>query len=329
MTKHLCLTTVVCVAFGLVLAGCQVSGSTVSEKEGYFTWVDEQGQVRYSPTGEPAARKEEPQQRPDADEFTETNYPDAETLRHKGYMREGGDQPYFTWRDAEGTVRSTPYQPDTRTEEEKGRVAPPAEITPANVYRATDTLLPAEPVAGHDPDAFAILGVEESNVDYLERFADTCCEALETENHERWQEGREFGIHLTEEAPVHRFLTGESPYQLISLPRGSRAEERVIRLRSYASKGVFVPSVVFLDRELNPVRLVTDLVFEYEPENWHRLGYLEARISVPPGPNEHWILLFTRDADLEGQTVIDTPYGPRGLPHIRTGEFGLIMQEAP
>lgn len=314
MTTHRFLTAVACVALGAMLSGCQVGGSPVSDREGYFTWVDEQGRVRYSPMA--------------SEEFTPANYPDAEELRSRGYVREEDGKPYFTWRDADGNVRTTYYQPDTRTDEEKGFVAPPAGTTPARVYRAGDIPLAPEPLAWHDPDAFAILGIEEGGDNHLERFSETCCQALDTQNHERWQEGREFGIHLTENSPVHRFLTGESPYQLIALPHDDGLEERIVRLRSYAGKGVFVPSVVFLDSELSPVRLVTDLVSDFEPENWHRRGYLEARIPVFAAKEERWMLVFTRARDLEGQTVIETRRGPLKIPHVSTGEFGLIMMGA-
>lgn len=39
-----------------LLGGCQIGGSTVSEREGYFTWVDEQGRVRYSPIARAGSR---------------------------------------------------------------------------------------------------------------------------------------------------------------------------------------------------------------------------------------------------------------------------------
>lgn len=315
MTTQRFLTAIAFAALG-ALSGCQVGGSTVSEREGYFTWVDEQGRVRYTPTGEtpPAVAPEE---------FTPSNYPDAEELRSRGYQREADRPPYFTWRDADGNLRTSYYQPDTRTDEEKGFVAPPAGITPANVYRASDAAEPTEPVTGHDPNAFAILGIEGAGANSLERFAETCCQTLDTENHEPWQEGREFGIHLAEDSPVHHFLTGESAYQLVALPDGDQPEGQVIRLRSFASKGVFVPSVVFLDNELNPVRLVTDLVSDFEPENWHRRGFLEARIPVLTNTKERWMLIFTRNEDLEGQTVIETDRGPQKIPHVSRGEFGL------
>lgn len=263
------------------------------------------------------------------DEFTAENYPDAEELRRQGYVREGDEQPYFTWRDADGTVRNTYYQPDTRTDEEKGRVAPPLGETPAKVYHASDTLVEAEPVAGYDPDAFTILGIDSNDDDYLTKFSETCCSTLDVENHERWQENREFGIHLDESSPTHSFLTGKSLYQLIALPQAEDAGGGMLRLRSYATgKGVVAPSVVFLDGNLRPVRLITDMVSDFVPENWHRRGYLEARIPYFSTGAERWMLIFTRHQDLEGQTVIETRRGPRKIPHISTGEMGLKMIDA-
>lgn len=325
MTRHKLLTTVACLVLGAALTGCQVGGSTVSGREGYFSWVDEQGRVRYSPIVEEPA-EESPRAQPASDEeYTTANYPDGEELRRRGYVREGDEQPYFTWIDADGTVHNSYYQPDTRTDEEKGHIAPILGATPATVYRTGDTLAEAEPVAGYDPDAFAILGIKDTNDDYLTRFSETCCHTLDTKGHDRWQENREFGVHLKKSSPVHTFLTGESPYQLIALPQGQQAEGQMLRLRSYASKGVVAPSVLFLDGDLRPVRLITDLVSDFVPENWHRRGYLEARIPYFSNGAERWMLIFTRQQDLEGQTVIETRRGPRRIPHVSTGEMGLSM----
>ena len=40
---------------------------------------------------------------------------------------------------------------------------------------------------------------------------------------------------------------------------------------------------------------------------------------------ERWLLLFTRDRDLDGQTVHEGPGGVRAIPHGRTGELGLRL----
>ena len=162
------------------LAGCQIGGSVVSGREGYFTWVDEQGRVRYSPiAGTTGEQPEQPagKEGGDADaagtgpkpelreetKYTLENYPDAGQLERDGYVRPGEPQPYFTWRDAEGNVRVDYYQPDTRSDRQKGLVAPPVRITAARVYHAGPDTADRAPVPGHDPDAFAILGIEPAD----------------------------------------------------------------------------------------------------------------------------------------------------------------------
>ncbi|MBL3825375.1 hypothetical protein JHD60_11435 [Marinobacter sp. MW3] len=340
-----------CLSLAALLGGCQIGGSTVSEREGYFTWVDEQGRVRYSPIaetgnkesdkdaqeqGDPGAAVEPAQSDNAADpeselreetEYTLENYPDAGELEKNGYVRPGERQPYFTWRDAEGNVRVSYYRPDTRSDLEKGLVAPPVQITEASVYHAGPDGADQTPVEGYDPDAFAILGIEAPTDDFFTRFSATCCDSMDAASRQEWQSGREFGVTLSDGSVTHPFLTGTSPYQLVELPDADKHASLVIRLRSYAKDGVFVPSLVFLDETMAPLRLVTDLVMDFTPENWHRRGYLEAWVPAFPRQGERWLVLFTREQDLEGQTVMETGDGPRKIPHIRRGEIGLMQVE--
>ncbi|WP_246166669.1 MalM family protein [Marinobacter salinexigens] len=315
----------------ILLAGCQVGGSTVSQREGYFTWVDEQGRVRYSPIIEAddqaSARDLEEQPQDAESEYTLENYPDADELAKDGYVRPGERQPYFTWRDAEGNVRVSYYRPDVRSDIEKGLVPPPIEITQASVYYPGPELVPTEPVEGYDPQVFELLGVENGTGNFFEQFAGSCCQGLETEGYTEWQQGREFGVDIASQSPTHQFVTGESPYHLIALSSVITRPDFVMRLRSFARDGVFVPSLAFLDRNFQPLRLVTDIVSRYEPENWHRRGFLEAWVPVFPGQGERWILVFTREEDLMTQDVIESSRGPRAIPHINQGELGLMMFE--
>ncbi|MBW0146578.1 MalM family protein [Marinobacter arenosus] len=342
---------VISVVAGLA-TGCQVGGAPVSERDGYFTWVDEQGRVRYSPIVKPPVKESDSETelattsaggdpgvktRAEASEmskalaeeteYTLENYPDASELAKDGYVRPGERQPYFTWRDAEGNLRVSYFQPDTRSDEEKGRVPPPIELTPASIYHAGPDLEPREPVAGSDPDAFAVLGIESGNEDYFARFSESCCRGLDTSNHEEWQKGREFGVDLDPQSPVHGFLTGTSPFQLIDLASVADRTDFIARIRSYDHDGIVVPSLVFLDSEFQPVRLVTDLVSPYEPETWSRRGFLEAWVPVFPAEGERWMVIFTRTEDLDRQTVIETDRGPKAIPHVDHGEIGLMMAE--
>lgn len=342
-------------AFVLVLVaclvGCQIGGSPVSKREGYFTWVDEQGRVRYSPIVEspPTPPKpDSPDTRADAEadavaqpadadaqgpalaedtEYTLENYPDAEQLEKDGYIRPGEPQPYFTWRDAEGNVRVSYYQPDTRSEQARRGPEPPIRITEASVYHRDPEASAAQPVPGQDPDAFDILGIEEPAGRFFDRFARSCCAGLDPDQPLQWQAGREFGMTIDDGAPTHAFSTGRSPYQLVRLPPPEQAPAFVIHLRSYARDGVFLPSLVFLDQNMTPVRLVTDLVMTFTPENWHRRGYLEAWVPAFPSEGERWLVLFTRAEDLRDQTVVELSSGPKRVPHVAAGEIGLRQIE--
>ncbi|TNE98692.1 MAG: hypothetical protein EP328_04380 [Gammaproteobacteria bacterium] len=338
MIRFRLIGVVYAILASVALGGCQVGGSTVSEREGYFTWVDEQGRVRYTPIAE--SEEKNSVQALEADEasavvdgaagdgeFNLENYPDAEQLEQNGYVRPGDPQPYFTWQDAEGNVRVSYYRPDVRSDADKGVTATPIEITPASVYYPGVVPVPAEPVDGYDPDALAVLGVDNRSESYFERFAESCCQGLDAEDHTEWQQGREFGVDISPEASVHTFITGESPFHLVALSSVITRPDFVMRLRSYENDGVFVPSLVFLDRNFKPLRLVTDLVPRYEPENWHRRGFLEAWVPVFPAQGERWVVIFTRDEDLAAQEVIETARGPRAIPHVRSGELGLMMFE--
>ncbi len=313
------------------LAGCQWPGGKPSgAKEGYFTWVDEQGRVRQTliPSDGPSAETESRADTPHS-EFNLQNYPDGDALAAQGHIRPGDPEPYFTWRDAQGNVRVSYYRPDTRTAVEKGEIKPPLELTEASIYQASDASARdrsqgASLPEGADAMAAAVLGFDEREAPFFVRWAGACCKTLERSAHIDWEPGREFGVTVEEASPSHDFITGNSHYRLVRLPE---IDDFILRLRSFDQKGVFVPSVAFLDAELRPLRLVTDLVAEFVPESWRQHGYLRSYIPVFPSRGERWLLIYTTSEDTDGQTVIDTRYGPRAIAHQPTGELGLVKVE--
>lgn len=333
------------------LLGCQAGGSPSSGKQDYFTWVDDQGRVQQSPIiREPAEDSSPAKQSPEGasddeapasgeagaapevpadSEFNLDNYPDGNQLERDGYVRPGEPQPYFSWRDAEGNIRVSYYQPDTRSAVEKGRIKPPVQLTPASIYQQGEATGADVPREGGDPDAFAILGIEQPEDSYLKHWGTSCCGALEDSTVEEWQSGREFGLTIDEASPVHGFVSGRSPYLLVQLPNGEAERGFIMRMRSFAREGVFVPSVAFLDSDRRPVRIVTDLVADYTPESWHRRGFLEAFIPVFPEHGERWLVIFTRQEDTQGQTVVEDERGPRVIRHITQGELSLTELSEP
>ncbi|MBJ6137564.1 MalM family protein [Marinobacter litoralis] len=326
-----------------VLTGCQFSGGNahVGDREGYFTWVDEQGRVRYtripdSDTPEESGDNAEPERvesqdpfvastPPSDDDFTVENYPDGEALADHGFVRDGQRQPYFTWLDAQGNVRVSYYTPDF--EGRPKSQASPISLTPASVHLPSQSVGEIEPVEGYDPNAFAILGIEPKQTSEFDEFAEHCCKALANKDYQNWVEGSEFGVQMDSDTPRHQFSSGESPYHLIALPLSVSKSGFVMRLRAYDHHGVFVPSLAFLDREFKVVRLVTDLVMGYTPENWHRRGYLEAWVPAFPNRGERWLVLHTRSQDTQDQTVITTDAGPKAIAHTQKGELGIATFE--
>ncbi len=327
-----------------VLAGCQFGSgnSHVAEREGYFTWVDEQGRVRYTRIPESEAPEKSTQEvgsqdtpvndpflastPPKEDDFTDENYPDGQALADRGFVRDGQRQPYFTWLDAEGNVRVSYYTPDLDSKS-KGTRSSPINLTPASVHLPSKSVGEVEPVEGYDPNAFAILGIEKNLTSEFDEFVEYCCEGLANRDYQNWVEGSEFGVQMDGNSPNHRFSSGESPFQLIALPLSVSNSGFVMRLRAYDHHGVFVPSLAFLNREFQVVRMVTDLVMDYTPENWHRRGYLEAWVPALPDQGERWLVLYTRSQDLGKQTVIATESGPKAIPHTGTGELGIATFE--
>lgn len=330
------LLVVICLV--VAMAGCQFSGPDSSAgREGYFTWVDEQGRVRHTPIPKAAADGDEEAEeggdtREDSaseevdDEFNLENYPDGNQLEKDGYIRPGEPQPYFTWRDAEGNFRVSYYQPDTRSAVEKGRIKPPVQLTQASIHQPGEKSGGTGLPEGADPEAMAVLAIEPGTESFFAQWSRECCRSLDKTEAVEWQQGREFGIDMDATVPVHPFSTGDSPYRLVRLPSAETHNDFILHLRSFANDGVFVPSVAFLDASFEPSRIVTDLVAEFVPESWHSLGYLHAYIPVFPGRGERWMVIFTRDDDLARQTVVEGKYGPEVISHTRTGELGLSRE---
>jgi len=319
------------------LAGCQSASGLQGQGADYFTWVDEQGRVRQSSIqSQPgqvvddrpietvasqgaAAAQPEPAGH---DEYNLENYPDGNALEAVGFIREGDPQPYFTWRDAQGNVRVSYYRPDTRSMVERGVVIPPVALTPASVFQSGDRAS-QQPGSAEAPAAFQVLGIEPPSQSYFQRWSSQCCDRLGLIQTQQWQMGREFSVNVDAQSPTHNFVSGQSRYRLVQLPTDRLPPSFVLQLRSFDDDGLFVPSVAFLDSRLAPVRIVTDLVAAYTPESWHSHGYLQAHLPVFPARGERWLLLYTRDADLNNQTVVDDGRRPRVIPHRQTGLLSL------
>ncbi|PAV26767.1 hypothetical protein CF392_04175 [Tamilnaduibacter salinus] len=348
---------------GLLLAltvgavGCAGPGP---EQDGrYYTWVDASGQVRHTRIAEqrmedragtaradtpsantrarrntstsqdkgassasPQSPKSTTGESRDDDEalaYTLENYPDGNELARQGFVREGGPRPYFTWRDATGELRNTPYQPEPGAfTDDAGEPEAPS-LTPAREIVADS----GSPTRAPNPEALSNMGVETEGPSLIEQWQRTCCESLPVADAVPWDASRAFGAGLDPSGPRYDFASGKSHYRLVSLPSASKAPALVLQLRSYVRDGVVLPTLVFLDQSMEVRRLITDVTYRFEPESWSRRAFLEARLAAYPAQGEAWLLILTRQADQQGQTVYETDEGPEVIPHAPTGEIGL------
>ncbi|MDG5500548.1 MalM family protein [Marinobacter sp. BGYM27] len=256
-------------------------------------------------------------QRPTNPDYNLKNYPDGDELAKKGFLREGDALPYYTWRDAQGNVRVDYYRPEPGFEKKKSAAEPP-ELSEAMVLDGSrgkvDNKMSAE--------AIAVLELDQSG-SLMDEWMANCCVGLPVKDLVEWDDSREFQVDLDDMAPEYLFSTGESAYRLMKLPASSEAPAFVVRIRSYVQSGVFVPTLVFLDKGMATRRLVTEVAFDYEPESWHSHGYIEARVPVFPAEGDRWLLVMSRGADQRDQTVVETDTGPLVIPHKPTGLLGV------
>lgn len=315
----------------LLIAGCTSSGSSSDASGGMRAWVDERGQVRYSPapagasgqsddrdeTAEPDEAQSAASDAPIHPVFNLQDFPDA------GDQRSEPERLFYSWRDAEGRVFNTPYLYE---EEAMGRVMREPEEKRASEARVITSKAVTAPGFRGDSEAAALLGLGSGSENRLDAFAERCCQGLPRLNYHELKAERSLSINLGEEAGTHRFASGESRFALIRLPEDPAGS--LLRVRSFIrDDGFFFPNAVFLDGRFRPLRLVTDLVMTYSPETWRRYGYMEARISLRAGAGERWVVLFTRSADLENGTEVGGEGRRTRLTHQPGGSLALRLVE--
>ncbi|WP_172962291.1 MalM family protein [Hydrocarboniclastica marina] len=320
-------------AFGAVTLACLLL-ATPAHADRYYTWVDEQGELRTTIVNEPKLRtgdkspatspdappgdESQPSQSRDLEDrppagaglfgrpsddpvFNLENFPDAEALEAAGYVREGDPQPFFTWTDATGTVLNSPFNPgkEKNLQREKEAVslldtAGATKFSEARTSRRAGAL-PAE--AG--PNAATVLGLQGDSPELVERFDAVCCEALRRGDIHQLDTDRGTSVRVDGSSPVFDFPTGRSPYRIVQLPE--QANLVPLTIRSFIDGGVFLPTLVFLDADWRPIRVVTDIEFTYEPESWYRYGYLEASLPVESEAQERWLVVLSKSEDLRGE----------------------------
>jgi maltose operon protein len=137
-----------------------------------------------------------------------------------------------------------------------------------------------------------------------------CCGAFDQLPFEPLEAGFAGDVLIDTQAPAYSFETGKSFFRAFTLPAGGPSFE--IRLYSQAGSSVLAPNAMLLDSRMRPTRLLDADDFTYVPPTGLKGDSLDARIRIdrsqPEHPgNERYLILYTSDAQMAGQTVLQHP----------------------
>ena len=140
--------------------------------------------------------------------------------------------------------------------------------------------------------------------------APLCCSGLDQLPYQPLEQGFAGDVLIDTQAPAYRFETGKSFFRAFSLPAGGPSFE--IRLYSQAGSSVLAPNAMLLDSRMRPTRLLDADDFSYVPPTGLKGDSLDARLRIdrsqPEHPgNERYLILYTSDAQMAGQTVLQHP----------------------
>jgi len=296
----------------LALSGC--GGQQIEEEEGFYTWVDESGQLRRTPIPESNEEDGEAEQADAPERAEEADGDDEHPVYNLDNFPDGNEQlsqmeeqrPYYTWIDPQGNVHNTPY--DEQAESADPIIEPPQQVSAsdARVARRGGGLLIGEGVA-------AELGqlLDLTHQTRFIRFAEQCCTDLDAGQAFSLGEQRRLSLSFTSNQ-VHEFPERESVYRLVRLP--DEQHDAYVRLRSFIRDGAFVPSVAFLDGDMKPTRLVTDIVFEHHPQTWRSHAFLQAYVPLRELEETRWLLIFS-EAEAGFESLLTGEEGPVAIDH--------------
>jgi len=140
--------------------------------------------------------------------------------------------------------------------------------------------------------------------------APTCCSSIDQLPFQPLEAGFTGDVLIDTQAPAYNFETGKSFLRAFKLPAGGPSFE--LRLYSQAGSSVLAPNAMLLDSRMRPTRLLDGDDFAYVPPTGLKGDSLDARIRIdrsqPEHPgNERYLILYTSDAQMAGQTVLQHP----------------------
>ena len=130
-----------------------------------------------------------------------------------------------------------------------------------------------------------------------------CCSSYATLHYDLLQAGHDAAIKITDQSPVYKFPEGKSHFAAFRLDPADhpRSIEVDIDLSSswLPAATVFIPSFVFLDKDKQETRAVSDIQIE-QRENFWTGGYYSVQEMAKP--EEQYVVIYT-NPKVVGQTI--------------------------
>ncbi|MFI8483211.1 MalM family protein [Pseudomonas sp. NPDC078700] len=295
------------------------AGRAIGEsKRRYFTWVDANGTLQNSFYANRSLLS-------GGDEVllstgqSSSDYIDADVLEGRGYQREGDDGQYYTWVDEQGRVQNSLLSP--RISSEASSASGAIEFTEGRQVKFVRKPVLIPNLDGQRNAAMTelLVGSKPSGGLYAE-LTDRCCTQLTDDDFTDLSVDEPRFEELNRFSPSFDFPMGRSYYAAIKLPKTTRRYG--LRVRSFANKQVVYPSLLFLDEQKRPTRLVSDAVYQLHAETWSHFAFIQGTIEIQAATRERYVLVLTTDED-KGLSTLDNQPFKRPIQDVVVDEAGV------
>jgi len=295
------------------------SKSTGESKRRYFTWVDASGNLQNSFYAGQQVQAGGNEVLLGTGERSSA-YISSDVLEGRDFARDEQDGRYFTWVDEQGRMRNSKVPP-------KGAKAPTPTLHNVPLTQGREVTFDAKShtLPGLDGQPTAAMqallaGTEEKVEGRYQELVERCCGQLSEEDFTPISADEPRYEELNRFSPSLDFPMGKSYYAALKLPRSQY--DFGLRIRSFANKQVAYPSLLFLDQDKQPTRLVSDAVYQLHAETWYRYAFIEGTVPVRAAAGEYYVLLLTTDEDRSLQTLDNKPF-KRPLQALAVDEAGM------
>jgi maltose operon protein len=133
-----------------------------------------------------------------------------------------------------------------------------------------------------------------------------CCRLFSEIPYLAVNQSGKFDYVIDETSPAFEFVSGKSYVQGIKLPNPFSKVD--VSIEAPIVHSVFVPTVVVLDENFEPIEVLNQQSMEYLPQTFLRNDEYKVEFTLPQGPKmARYMLIFSADKDMQGETKLALP----------------------